>query len=46
MRKSAQEFVAAIMMHDGLGDDRSKARHALPEPRGHAAIVQRQVGAS
>ena len=29
MRQTAQEFVAAIMMHDRLGDHRAKPRHAL-----------------
>jgi hypothetical protein len=34
------------MMDDGFGDHGSKPRHAAPEPRRHAAIVQRQIGAS
>jgi hypothetical protein len=46
MGDAAQEFVAAIMMGDGFGDHGSKPGHAAPEPRRHAAIVQRQIGAS
>src|SRR5581483_6183728 len=46
MGETAQEFVAAIMMHDRFGDDRPEPRHALAEPSGHTAVVQRQIGAS
>src|SRR5262249_50691124 len=46
MRKAAQEILASIVMHDGLGDDRAEPRHALAQPRRDAAAMQRQVGAS
>ena len=46
MRQPAQEFVAAVMMDDRLGDDRAQFRHALAEPGGNPAIVKRQIGAA
>jgi hypothetical protein len=33
MCKALKEFIAAIMVHDGLRDDRTEARHAPAEPR-------------
>ena len=29
MRQALQEFIAALMMHDGLGDDCPERRHAV-----------------
>ncbi len=46
MRETAQEFLAPVVMHDGLRDHRAEPRHALAEPRRHAAAMKRQVGAS
>ena len=46
MRQAAQEFVAPVMMHDGLGDHGAQPRHALAEPGGNAAAMQRQIGAA
>ena len=41
-----QELVAAVVVHDRLGDHRAETRHALAEPRRHPAMMQRQVGAA
>ena len=46
MREPAQQFVAAVMMHDRLADHRAEPRHALGQPWRHAPAVQRQVGAA
>ena len=46
MRETAQEFLAPVVMHDRLRDHRAEPRHALAEPRRHAAAMERQVGAS
>ena len=46
MRQPAQEFVAAIVMDDRLGDDRAEPRHALAEPCRHPAAMKRQIGAA
>jgi hypothetical protein len=46
MREAAQELIATVFEHDRLGDDRAQPRHALPQPRGHAATVERKVGAA
>ena len=46
MRQPAQEFLAPVVMHDRLRDHRAEPRHALAQPRRHAAAVERQVGAS
>src|SRR5690606_37778062 len=32
MREPAQEFVAAVVIHDGLADDGAESRHALTQP--------------
>ena len=46
MGETAQEFLAPVVMHDGLRDHRAEPRHALAEPRRHTAAMKRQVGAS
>ena len=46
MGEAAQEFVAAVFEDDRLGDHGAEPRHALAEPLGHAAVMQRQVGAT
>ncbi|HEX2727906.1 MAG TPA: hypothetical protein VHN20_18950 [Beijerinckiaceae bacterium] len=46
MSEAAQQLVAAIVVHDGLGHHRAKARHAFAQPPRYAAAVQRQIGAS
>ena len=46
MRQPAQEFVAAVVMHDRLADDGAKRRHALPEPCRHAAAMERKISAA
>ena len=39
-----QQFVAAVMLDDGLAHHRAEPRHALAEPCRHAAAMQRKVG--
>ena len=46
MGEPAQQLVAPVMVDDRLGDHRAEPRHALGEPRRHAAAMQRQVGAA
>jgi hypothetical protein len=46
MCKALKEFIAAIMVHDGLRDDRTEARHAPAEPRRHATTMQGKIGAA
>jgi hypothetical protein len=46
VRKPAQELVAAVMMHDRLGDYRSKPRHSGSQPMRHAATMEREISAS
>ena len=46
MGESPQQLVAAIMVDDRLADDRAQPGHALPEPGGHSAAVQRKVGSA
>ncbi|MFD0386877.1 hypothetical protein ACFQ4K_02070 [Tistrella bauzanensis] len=46
MGHAAQEFVAAIVMNDRLGDHGAEARHALGQPARHPAIMQGQIGTS
>jgi hypothetical protein len=43
MREAAQEFIAAVMMHDGLADDGAKHRHALAQPRRDAPAMEGKV---
>jgi hypothetical protein len=46
MRQPAQQFLAAVVLHDGLADHRAELRHARGEPWRHPAAVQRQIGAA
>ena len=46
MRKPLQEFIAAVVMHDGLRDDRTEARHPLGKPPRNAAAVKRKISAA
>ena len=46
MGEAAQELVAAVVEHDRLGDHAAERRHALGQPRGHAAAMERQIGAA
>ena len=46
MGEAAEQLVAAILEDDGLDDYRPEPGHPLAEPRGHAAPVERQVGAA
>src|ERR1700730_17548220 len=43
MRQPPQGFVAAILMHDRLRDDRAKRGHARRKPRRHASAMKRKV---
>src|SRR6478609_7709578 len=43
MRQPLQEFVAAVVMHDRLGDDGAEHRHALAKPSRHPAAVERKI---
>ena len=40
MRQPLQEFVAAVVMDDRLGDDGAERRHARRQPRRHTSAVQ------
>ena len=46
MRQPAQEFVAAVMVDDRLGDHGTQPGHAPAEPGGHPAVMQGQIGAA
>ena len=46
VRQPAQEFVAAVVMHDGLADDGAERRHALAQPRRHAAAMEGKISAA
>lgn len=46
MRQPLEERIAAVMMHDRLGDDRSQRRHATCQPRRNPAGVKREIGAA
>ena len=43
MRQPAQHLVSAIFQYDCLSDHRAEPRHAIAQPFGHVAAVQRQV---
>jgi hypothetical protein len=40
VREAAQEFVASVMMHDGLADYGANLGHALPPPCRHKAAME------
>lgn len=46
MREPLQEFVAAVVMDDGLGHHRAQGGHALAQPCRHASAMQRTIGAA
>jgi hypothetical protein len=46
MGEAPQEFVAAIFLDDGLGDQRAELRHPVAQPAGYAAAVKRKIGAA
>jgi hypothetical protein len=46
MRKPLKKFVTAIVMHDGLRDDRAERCHARCEPRWDATAMERKIGAA
>jgi hypothetical protein len=46
VREAAEEFIAPVVMNDGLRNNRAKLRHSLSQPFRHLTVVQRQVSAS
>ncbi|GGK25787.1 hypothetical protein GCM10011322_10380 [Salinarimonas ramus] len=46
MREAAQELVAAVFEDDRLRHHGAERGHALPEPAGDAAAVEREIGAA
>ncbi len=46
MGEATQQLVAAISVGDRLSNDGAEAGHAVREPQGHPAAMQRQIGAS
>ena len=44
--KPPQQLVAAVFMDDRLGDHRTQPGHAIAKPFGHAAAMERKVGAA
>src|SRR5690606_13129525 len=46
VREAMNEFVAPVVMDDGLAHDRAKASHPVAKPFGHTAAVKRKVSAS
>ena len=46
MGEPAQQLVAAVVMDDRFAHHRAEPGHALGQPRRHAAVVQRQIGAT
>ena len=46
MGKTAQQFVAAVMVDNRPADNRPEAGHAIGKPPGDLSTVQRQVGNS
>ena len=46
MRQTTQQLVAPVVQHDRFRDHAPEARHALAEPRRHAAAVQGKIGAA
>ena len=44
--KPLKKFVTAIVMHDGLRDDRAEPYHARCEPRWDATAMERKIGAA
>jgi hypothetical protein len=46
VREAMNEFVAPVMMDDGLAHDRTKAGHPVAKPFRYAAAVKRKISAS
>ena len=46
VRKTAQQFVPAIVVHDCLTDDRSQPRHPVGEPLWNVTPMKGQIGAT
>jgi hypothetical protein len=46
VRKTAQQFVPAIVVHDCLTDDRSQPRHPVGEPLWNMTPMKGQIGAT
>jgi len=46
MRQPPQQFVAPVVVDDGLADHRAQPGHALAEPRRHTAAMQGKIGAA
>jgi hypothetical protein len=46
MRQPLQEFIAAVVMDDGLANDGAKRRHPFGQPRRNTAAVKRKIGAA
>src|SRR6185437_5795334 len=46
VRQPLQEFVAAVVVHNRLGDDGAKRRHALAKPGRHPAAVKWKISAT
>src|SRR5262249_33737959 len=44
MGQAAQEFIASVVVDNGLADDRAQLRHALPKPRRHTTTVEGKIG--
>src|SRR5215207_8783458 len=44
VRQPPQEFVAAVVMHDGLRDDGAERGHACRQPGRDASAMQGEVG--
>ena len=46
MGEAPQQLVAAIMMDDGLADQRAQMGHPISKPLRDTAAVQRKIGRS
>src|ERR1700753_3372911 len=46
VREPLEKGVTPVMEPDGLGNDRAQRRHALTEPGGHAAAMERKISAA
>ena len=46
MGETAQKFVAAVMVDNGLADDRAKPGHPVRQPFRHVPVMQWQIGTS
>jgi hypothetical protein len=46
MRQASEEVIPAIVMDNGLANNRAQRRHALPKPGGDPAAVKGKIGAT